>query len=354
MRITFVIPFAGLHGGIRVAAIYATRLAARGHEVRVVSQPARRRRWTRRVKDALRGRPAPPAPAASTLFEPLGEAHRVLERPRPVTFDDVGPADVVVATWWETAEWVAALPPEAGRPVYLLQDYECFPDQPRDRVAATYHLGFRMLAVSGYIRDVIAREHGVEGIELLPNGVDMAQFDAPDRGRNARFTLGVMHQREPRKNLPLALEVLARARREIPELEIVSFGRDQPRDALALPPGARFEQRPPQDCIPALYAACDAWLFTSRNEGFGLPILEAMACGTPVLATRAGAAPDILRDGANGFLLEDDPAAFLDRVHRMRDMPEAEWRAMSRAARETARARDWDRAVTRFETLLAQ
>ncbi|MGC8714943.1 MAG: glycosyltransferase [Leptodesmis sp.] len=46
------------------------------------------------------------------------------------------------------------------------------------------------------------------------------------------------------------------------------------------------------------YSACDAWLFPSRYEAVGLPILEAMACRTPVIGTPAGIAPEMLSDGA--------------------------------------------------------
>ena len=86
-----------------------------------------------------------------------------------------------------------------------------------------------------------------------------------------------------------------------------------------LPRGAQYRQRPPQAQIAAIYAACDLWLFTSRNEGFGLPLLEAMACRTPVLATRAGAAPDLI-DGCNGVLLDSDPAAFAAEIARFHGM----------------------------------
>jgi glycosyltransferase involved in cell wall biosynthesis len=50
-----------------------------------------------------------------------------------------------------------------------------------------------------------------------------------------------------------------------------------------------------------VYADCDVWLFASFSEGFGLPIIEAMACRCPVVATRAGCAPDVIKEGVNGY-----------------------------------------------------
>ena len=120
MKITFVIPYAGLSGGIRVVAIYAALLAERGHEVRVISRPARKAPIGRRIKDFLRGRKRAPLPS-TPLLAGLGARHKVLDRRRPVTAQDVEDGDVVIATWWDTAEAVAALPASKGRKFYTLK-----------------------------------------------------------------------------------------------------------------------------------------------------------------------------------------------------------------------------------------
>ena len=115
-----------------------------------------------------------------------------------------------------------------------------------------------------------------------------------------------------------------------------------------MPEWVKYESRPPQDRIPQIYAACDAWLFTSRAEGFGLPILEAMACRTPVIATPAGAAPDLI-DGRNGRLVEADPEAF---VAALRDLLAGDWTAASTAAWDTAQRHDVGTAARAFEDAL--
>ena len=55
------------------------------------------------------------------------------------------------------------------------------------------------------------------------------------------------------------------------------------------------EELPP-DALPGLYAACDCLVLPYRGEGFGLPVLEAMACGRPVIVTAGGATDDFVRD----------------------------------------------------------
>src|SRR3954468_24746656 len=93
MKITFVLPYAGLQGGIRVVATHAAHLSARGHQVSVVSLPqmipARRK-----LKSLLLGR-GWPTPEPSSYFEGVSVDHHILDSVRSVTDADVPDADVV-------------------------------------------------------------------------------------------------------------------------------------------------------------------------------------------------------------------------------------------------------------------
>ncbi|TCM75883.1 glycosyltransferase family 4 protein [Rhodovulum steppense] len=353
MRITFILPVASQNGGVRVAATYARLLQERGHLVTVVSQPLwkprGRKARLRRLLRLEKPKPFQPTP----LLDCLGDRHRVLERGRPVEARDLPDADIVVATWWHTAEWVARLPASKGRKVYLLQDYEVFPHLPMDRVAATYRFDMHKIAVSSYIRDTIQTNHGINGIEVVPNAVDLDQFKALPRSRNTDLTVGFLYTPVQRKNVLLAIESLELARHLVPGLKALAFGRKHPSDELLLPDWIAFRQAPDQAEIPGIYAACDLWLFTSDHEGFGLPILEAMACRTPVLATRAGAAPELV-NGENGLLLPGDPQAFAREIARFAGMSDAEWLRYSVAAHATATAYTWEDAADRFLASLRQ
>ena len=354
MRITFVLDFAGLAGGVRVIATYARLLAARGHDVTVVSCEASQPAWKRHLRSLVRRRRlAPPHPARSSLFDPLGERHRIIRGSGPITDADVPDGDVVVATLWKTADWVARLSPSKGRKVYLLQDYEMFETAPKDRVARSYTYDFLRIAVSDYIRQEIEKNHGVRGIHVIPNAVDTQAFDAPPRQKNARLTLGFLYQVRASKNIGLALAVAREAMARWPDIRILSFGAHGAYQAHPLPEGVELRVRPPEAEIPGLYAACDGWLFTSSAEGFGLPLLEAMACRTPVLATPAGAAPDLIEDGRNGWLLPPEPEAFLEKIAALRDMSQKDWQAMSEAARAIACGWSWEDAAARFEEIVS-
>ncbi len=180
---------------------------------------------------------------------------------------------------------------------------------------------------------------------MVLNAVDGQQFDAPPRGRNDPLRVGFLYTAKQRKRIDLAVAALEAARARYPHLRALCFGSVPPQeDKIPLPDWIDFHLLPRQDEIPGLYAACDLWLFTSSNEGFGLPILEAMACRTPVLATRAGAAENLVT-GTNGVLLDGDADVFADAMLRFAAMSDAEWRGFSAAAHATAHSYTWSDAT---------
>src|SRR5258706_13882775 len=104
MKITFLLPSVNMSGGIRVVAIYAKSLADRGHTVTLVSVPRASTRKLHHIQKVFGMR----GPQKSHL-DGLGLDHRVLNQARPLVDADLPDADVVIATWWETAEWMARL-----------------------------------------------------------------------------------------------------------------------------------------------------------------------------------------------------------------------------------------------------
>ncbi|HKI68563.1 MAG TPA: glycosyltransferase family 4 protein [Verrucomicrobiae bacterium] len=351
MRIVFVLPFAGLSGGIKVVAIYADRLQKRGHEVHVVSVPRRRMPLIKKAKSFLKGQGWPKVQKDQSFFDNPDVDCRVLDVARAVVDSDVPDADVVVATWWKTAEWVAALSAKKGRKFYLVQDHETFPYMPVERVRATYRMQLRKIVVSNWLAEIMGQDYMCTDLSVVPNAVDGAQFDAPPRVKNEDPTVGFLFSGSPRKRSEIAVEALEQARRVLPNLKAIAFGATQPADGQTLPDWVGFHLQPSQSLIPEIYARCDAWLFTSSSEGFGLPILEAMACRTPVIATRAGAAPDLI-DDQNGFLVDGTGEAFAEKIVEIAHMSNSKWRAMSDAALASAGGYDWDDATVLFEKAL--
>jgi glycosyltransferase involved in cell wall biosynthesis len=353
MRITFILAHAGLAGGVRVVAIHAARLKAMGHDVTVVSTPRRIPTLQEKLKSAIRGRGwyRPPAVDESHL-DGVDVRHHVIDRFRPVEDRDVPDADVVIATWWETAEWVNELSSCKGVKCYFVQHDERECHQPRDRVAATWRMTMRKICVAQWLTDLALSEFGDDTAITVANAVDLDQFHAPVRAKQPQPTVGVMYSSTAFKGCDISLKAVEIAQRNIPDLRLQSFGATTIAESLPLPRNSEYVRRPPQDNLKTIYARCDAWLFGSRIEGFGLPILEAMACRTPVIGTPAGAAPELLSQGGGILVKQEDPADMARAIERVCRMSEAQWQEMSQAAYQIASRYTWQDAAERFEQAL--
>lgn len=352
LRITFVLPVADMTGGCRVVSIYADRLQRRGHSVSIVSVRMPRTGLRETLRYLVKGRGDPFWRRYRSHFDLLSLPHRQLPA-GPVTDRDVPEGDVVVATWWETAEWVNTLAPSRGAKVYFMQDYEIWGGPP-DRVEAVCGLPMPKIIIAGWMRDLLRERFHQEPLALVPNSVDTKHFSAPPRGKQAVPTVGLTYATNLVKGVDISLKAFALAKRVIPELHLVAMGNDQVAPDLPLPPGAEFTHQARDGMLRTIYSRCDAWLFGTRREGFGLPILEAMACRTPVIGTPAGAAPDLLPKGGGIMIPPENPEAMAQAIVDLCRLPAAEWRILSDKALATASSFTWDDATDQFEAALSR
>lgn len=295
LRITFVLPYAGLQGGIRVIAIYADMLARRGHAVSVIAQPQVFSN-ARKIKSLLAGRGIP-RPEPSHLDQ-YGVPYRVLDRPRPVTDDDVPDGNVVIATYYTTAPGVLYLSPRKGAKAIFIQNYEVAEGKTNVRLDESWRMPMHKIVISRWLVELARDKFGDKAISHIPNSVDMVQFHAPPRDKQVRPTVGVMYSKFALKGFDTSVKALRRLAASTPDLRVISFGAERPDFRLPLPAFAEFYLRPAQAALRDLYSRCDLWLCGSNVEGFHLPPLEAMACRCPVVFD-AGGRPDGHRRGGH-------------------------------------------------------
>lgn len=171
------------------------------------------------------------------------------------------------------------------------------------------------------------------------------RYDVPDR---FVLTVGVL---EPRKNHALLLRALERLHQQGERVGLVVVGRDGWgwRDPLAAPaaaalrPWVRIYRNVPDCDLPEFYSRADAFAYPSLYEGFGLPLLEAMACGTPVVASRTSSLPEV----AGGAALLADPHDAEDFAAKLLSvLRSGELRGrLARAGRERAATFSWRRTA---------
>ena len=354
MRITFLLPYAGISGGVRVVAIYAQRLQERGYKVVILSTPYRLTGMRDRLGNLwhrfglwMRGEQDP------SHLNGIPVTHVRLPSIELLDASSIPEGDIIVATWWETAEFVAKLPASRGAKAYFVQHYEAHDSQPVERVRSTWRLPMQKIVVAQWLADLARRDFGDSSSIVVPNAVDLKQFCVPVRGKQAAPTVGLMYSNARYKGCDIATRAIEIARRDVPNLQVAAFGTaDFPAEGCSLPHDTRYVMSPAQDRIKDVYASCDAWLFASRSEGFGLPILEAMACRTPVIATPAGAAPELVGTGGGIMVEPENPESMATAIVRIARMSEQEWRAMSDAAHVIAGRYTWDDATDLFEAAL--
>ncbi len=353
LRITFVSPPVAMSGGIKVMAIYAKMLAELGHRVVVVSPPLVPISLKQKLKSLLKHQVWPVRKPSTSHLDGLGLDHRVLNVHRAVSDQDVPDADIVIATWWETAEWVHALNASKGAKIYFIQGHEVFDFVPKARCRATYRLPLHKVVIAKWLAELMRDEYGDADVDLVPNSVDHQQFFAGQRSKQARPTLGFLYHKAALKGVDVTLSAVAALREKYPDLRVLCFGSHAPENLTTLAGYIEFEQSPAQDKIRDIYAQCDVWITASRSEGFNLPAMEAMACRTPVVATRTGWPEEAISNGVNGYLVEvDDVAGLVAGVSRILDLDDVAWRAMSQAAFDTVADSSWAKSCAQFEAVL--
>lgn len=178
-----------------------------------------------------------------------------------------------------------------------------------------------LIAVSQFTKERLIERFGLNAakITVISNGVD-SQFHRRTAAEIAdvREALGIQSPRyllslgslEPRKNIRRLLSAWSRAKCELPEdLALVIVGSKgaslvfEDAGITGAPEGVHFTGYAKQEHLPALYSGALGLIYPSLYEGFGLPVLEAMACGTPVITSNTTSLPEI----AGGAALLVDP-----------------------------------------------
>ena len=340
-----------MSGGIRVVAIYAKALNEMGHDVLLVSPPPKNIPLIRNIKSLLKGRGWKKPIVKKSHVDNLGIEHRILERYRPVIDKDVDNADIIIATWWETTEWVMNLSSDKGAKVYFIQHHEVHSYLPIKRSMASYKLPFHKIVVARWLETIMNEDYGDAVVDLVSNSVDHDLFFSSHRHKQKKPTVGFLYSKSSYKGVDITLQVIKKLRQKFPKLRVITFGAVEPNNEIDT--NIEFHFSPEQSHIRELYAQCDIWITASITEGFNLPAMEAMACGTPVVSTKAGWPEEAIQNMKNGYLTAvGDVDALTDAAIAILSLSDKKWKCMSDNAIETTKDSSWEESSKLFEKAL--
>ena len=202
------------------------------------------------------------------------------------------------------------------------------------------------VALNEEVRSSICREYALppSAVPVVGNGIDLDAFRGPQRRgpRGAGARLLCVARLAPAKNHALLLQTVTRLRESGRDVSLTLVGDGPLRGALeerarelGIFERVRFAGR--RTDTPAFYRDCDLFVLLSDYEGMPMSIIEAMASGLPVVATRAGGVGELVDDGVSGALVEADAAAAAEAIAAICDDPALYARLSAGAVRTSSR-----------------
>jgi glycosyltransferase involved in cell wall biosynthesis len=350
MRISFILSSLALSGGVRVVIEFANRLSNRGHQVALV------------------------APGQSTddeIREEIDARVRICES--EVVRRKDGPGDLLRLAWSlartvpesdiifsthtpTTVIGLLAKLRHRSRLLWLYQDYlEMFENRPAEqwllRNALRWHE--KALVISNSCK--IELESFVnKPVVVVGEGLSHVEFFQPRpwalRSRHGPKTILFLGDMRPRKGLFDFIEAANLVYQEIPNIRLQIVSKEACRvDSLA---PVEFIFRPSRQELANLYASCHLFVSASWWESFGLPPLEAMACGAPVVVTNSRGVLDYAVDGHNCLVVPPrQPHALALAIKKVLS-DDSLAAKLSQHGPETAKRFDWETATSRLEAEL--
>ncbi|MBN2601785.1 MAG: glycosyltransferase family 4 protein [Candidatus Marinimicrobia bacterium] len=299
MRITFVLPgFISVPmGGVKVVHEYANRLSEKGHVVSLVYPIHLQTNFRYLLKKIL----------VNQYDRCTGNNRELYYTPNPkvsvltvkkICDKYIPDADAVIAAGWQTAEPVSRLPDVCGKKFYLLQHFETY-FRSKKQVLETFHLPMKKIAIAQWIINEL-KNIGQDAEGPIGNAIDHKEFyleaNIPERTTDVIAVYHYMNVKGPR-DLITTLKNLKK-RKNI-SATVVSARKPIHR----FPVWVKIIIRPPIPELRKIYSSSKVFLHTSHSEGWGLPVLEAMACGCAVVATENRGVKEYLIPNQNAMMV---------------------------------------------------
>ena len=291
MKVSFLLPSRGVAGSTRSTVCVGNELLSRGYEVRIFYRDD-----TLGLREKLR--------RFYLDFRYDGNKHDWLlhfngQHKCYVKLDSLifEPNEIIVAMCARTALDMWQLPKNISIKTLYCRgaEIENWDNMLRSWMPPTYKI-----ALSSHVAQLIKKEVKQDVVGIVPNGVDTVEFytSVSEKQRNG---IGSIYAWGRTKDPDSILKIIQMIGQKIPHAPRYLFSNGKKPKGLK---DVNFTRLPMLKQSRDIYSSCKVWFLASIMEGFGNPILEAMACGCAIVSTNCGGPEDIIEDGVNGFLVD--------------------------------------------------
>lgn len=204
----------------------------------------------------------------------------------------------------------------------------------------------RTIAVSPRLIPALEKHCTSPILGIVSNGISADEYFVENRNRDG---IGFVYHGSPHKGAEVVGPLVDALRHRFPETPCYVFGSFPRPRALT---SCDYTRYPSVEKAREIYNRCKIWLVTSRDEGFCLPILEAMACGCAVVSSRHTNAAELIAEGVNGFTVAYGDIAGYLRISRKLLTDEPLRRKVVEEGFNTVRRFTWERAARSLEEVL--
>lgn len=304
MKINIIIPGIGLSGGIRVLFRYAELLNEKNHDVvfytpllayDVKNSNSEILNKIHVVSNSLKRINTYKVKKSQNTLE-----FNVKVIPVPTICDRyVRDADICIASAWPTAFSVANLSLTKGKKVYFIQDYEIWNNEEFGK--KSYTLPLKHIVISTWIKNKLVEQLGSDDAVIVYDGLDLEVFNNQTRINTFDYAINILmlYHDLPKKGVRDGIEVYKSIKVKYPNVKLTMFGLPERPN---ISDEVEYYQNPSRDQLRELYNKANIFLYTSREEGWGLTPLEAMASKCVVVGTNTGCMLDIGEDKVNAML----------------------------------------------------
>ena len=351
MNITFVLKTIGrtIGGGPLVIFKYANYLAENGHDVELLildSEMWSRAHLPEAIRRFLVEKSVQKRPSWFELNKNI-KKYCVFDNDLSMVHD----ADVVIATAVDTAQSVAAMHDSKGKKLYFIQGYENWV-LPDEEVRETYNLGLVNITVSNWLSGIVDRYSENKSI-CVTNGIDTNIFKpTAELDKRKKHSIVFQYRSSKAKGCEYAIEVCKKIKNKYSDAEInVISNEEKPEN---LPDYFHYNQNVSQEEVAKINNESSVFVCTTIDEGFGLPGLEAMACGCAVVSSSYQGVLEYAADGENALLSHvRDVDAMVANIVKLFEEDELRKRIAENGIK-TGEERSLENSAKEFERILVE